>query len=140
MSLNLRKTLWNFHTRIYPRFLRFFYGMDVSLTAVISWKARLDKSINPKGIHIGNHSWVLDNADISAHDHCRKLKADTYIGNNSIIGINSVVLPGIRIGNHVVIGAGSIVTKDIPDNCIAAGNPAKVIKKGIMVNNNGQIT
>jgi len=39
-----------------------------------------------------------------------------------------VVCPGVHIGNNVVIGAGSVVTKDIPDWCIAAGNPCKVIR------------
>ena len=40
-----------------------------------------------------------------------------------------MLTPGVKIGNGVVIGAGSVVTKDIPDNCIAAGNPAKVIRE-----------
>ena len=41
---------------------------------------------------------------------------------------NSVVLPGVQIGDNVIIGAGSVVTKDIPSNSIAVGNPCKVIK------------
>lgn len=44
-----------------------------------------------------------------------------------MIGASSVVLPNVRIGNNVIIGAGSVVTKDIPDNVVCAGNPAKVI-------------
>lgn len=50
------------------------------------------------------------------------------IGDNVWMGGNSVVLPGVHIGNNVVIGAGSVVTKDIPDNVIAAGNPCRVIR------------
>lgn len=42
---------------------------------------------------------------------------------------NVVITPGAKVGNGVVIGAGSVVTKDIPDNCIAAGNPARVIRE-----------
>ena len=45
------------------------------------------------------------------------------------IGGNVVITPGVKVGNGVVIGAGSVVTKDIPDNCIAAGNPARVIRE-----------
>lgn len=51
------------------------------------------------------------------------------IGNNVWIGGNVVVLPGIKIGNDCVIGAGSVVTKDIPDGWVAVGNPCKGIKK-----------
>lgn len=51
------------------------------------------------------------------------------VGNNVWIGGNVVVLPGVKIGDNVVIGAGSIVTKDIPSNVVAVGNPCKVIKE-----------
>ena len=51
------------------------------------------------------------------------------IGDNVWIGGNTVICPGVRIGNNVVIGAGSVVTKDIPDWCIAGGNPCKVIRE-----------
>ena len=51
------------------------------------------------------------------------------VGDNVWIGGNVVVLPGVTIGNNCVIGAGSIVTKDIPDNSLAVGNPCRVIKK-----------
>ncbi len=50
------------------------------------------------------------------------------VGNNVWIGGNVVVLPGVKIGDNVVIGAGSIVNKDIPSNVVAVGNPCKVIK------------
>ena len=51
------------------------------------------------------------------------------IGDNVWIGGNTVILPGVHIGNNTVIGAGSVVTKDIPDWCIAVGNPCRVQKK-----------
>ena len=51
------------------------------------------------------------------------------IGDNVWFGGNVVVLPGVKIGNNTVIGAGSIVTKDIPPNVVAAGNPCKIIRK-----------
>lgn len=50
------------------------------------------------------------------------------IGDNVWVGGNTVINPGVHIGNNVVIGSGSVVTKDIPDNAIAAGNPCKVIR------------
>ncbi|MEQ8197220.1 MAG: sugar O-acetyltransferase [Clostridiaceae bacterium] len=51
------------------------------------------------------------------------------IGDNVWLGGNVVVNPGIHIGNNVVVGSGSVVTKDIPDNMIAAGNPCRVIRE-----------
>lgn len=52
-----------------------------------------------------------------------KIGADVWIGGGSII------LPGVTIGNQSIIGAGSVVTKDVPDHVIVAGNPAKIIRK-----------
>ena len=54
---------------------------------------------------------------------------EVTIGDNVWIGGNTVICPGVHIGNNVVIGAGSVVTKDIPDWAIAAGNPCRVIRK-----------
>ena len=54
---------------------------------------------------------------------------EVIIGDNVWLGGNTVVCPGVHIGNNVVIGAGSVVTKDIPDWTIAAGNPCRVIRK-----------
>lgn len=51
------------------------------------------------------------------------------VGDNVWIGGNTVILPGVNVGSNVVIGAGSVVTKDIPDWCVAAGNPCRVIRK-----------
>lgn len=51
------------------------------------------------------------------------------IGDNVWLGGNVVVTPGVHIGNNVVIGAGSVVTKDIPDNMVAAGNPCRIIRE-----------
>ncbi len=51
------------------------------------------------------------------------------IGDNVTIYANAVVAGGIKIGNNVTIGAGSVVLKDVPDNCCVAGNPARIIKK-----------
>ena len=50
------------------------------------------------------------------------------IGNNVFIGEDAMIMYGVTIGNNVVIGARSLVTKDIPDNCVAAGTPARIIK------------
>lgn len=51
------------------------------------------------------------------------------IGDNAWVGGNTIINPGVKIGCNTVIGSGSVVTKDIPDNVIAAGNPCRVIRK-----------
>lgn len=50
------------------------------------------------------------------------------IGDGSYIGINAVIVGNVKIGEHCVIGANSVVTKDVPDYCVAVGSPARVIK------------
>ena len=53
------------------------------------------------------------------------------IGSFSHLGTNSTILPNIKVGKNVIVGAGSVVTKDLPDNCVAVGIPAKIIKDNL---------
>jgi maltose O-acetyltransferase len=50
------------------------------------------------------------------------------IGDDVWLGTRVIILPGVKIGSHAIVGAGSVVTKDVPEWCIAGGNPAKVLK------------
>lgn len=88
-------------------------------------------------VHIGNYCMIGPNVLISTVGHplspkMRRAKMaqakPISIGNDVWIGGNCTILPGVTIGNNVIIAAGAVVAKDIPDNCIAAGVPAKKIK------------
>lgn len=59
------------------------------------------------------------------YDHTN-ISKDITIGRNVWLGLNVIILPGVRIGDGVIIQAGSVVTKDVPDLAIAGGHPAKV--------------
>lgn len=104
--MNVRVLLWRYLVKAYPYYLWKIYGMDIGKNVKISWKAHLDKSINPKGIHIGDGTQVLNGAMVLSHDACRSLKKDTYIGKNCIIGVRSIILPGVTIGDSSVVAAG----------------------------------
>lgn len=88
-------------------------------------------------VKIGNNVLIAPNVGIYTAGHPIDLEMRKHvefgisitIGNDVWIGGNVVILPGVHIGNGCVIGAGSVVTKDIPDNVVAVGNPCKVIRK-----------
>ena len=110
----LRKKAYNVVTRLYPWFLKNVYGMDIGQDVIISRSAKLDRAINPRGIHIGEGTWILTEAMVLSHDHCRGLKADTYIGENCVIGVRSIIMPGVSVGNSCIVAACSVVTKNPP--------------------------
>ncbi len=115
------------------------YGMDIGNNVKISRNAILDRSRNPQGIHIGDNSMLTGFVTMLAHDHCRNILTDTYLGNNCFVGGNAFIMPGVKIGDHVVIGSCSVVTKDIPSHCMVVGNPARIIRTGVVLNDDCQI-
>ncbi|MGM9900016.1 MAG: acyltransferase [Bacilli bacterium] len=95
----------------------------------------------PYLITIGNHVRINSGVMFFTHDGgvwvLRDLKEELNdidlfgrisVGDNVHIGTNAIILPGVHIGNNCIIGCGAIVTRDIPDNSVAVGVPAKVIE------------
>lgn len=113
-------------------------GMDIARSARISVGTHLDK-VNPKGIHIGDETYTTSGSIIFTHDFCRGIHKDTYIGKQCFIGANAIIMCGVKIGDNVVVGSGTIVTKDVPSNCIVAGNPARIIKEGVQTGKFGKL-
>ena len=89
------------------------------------------------GVKIGKNSLISKNVIIETHDHefdpkSAPMYRSLVIGENVWIGMNSTILSHVeKIGDNAIISAGAVVTKDVPDNCIVAGVPAKIIKSKI---------
>jgi acetyltransferase-like isoleucine patch superfamily enzyme len=79
--------------------------------------------------HLGHYTFIMDNGQHDVVRHWELPKSDPVIIEDHVwIGSKAVILPGVRIGCNAVIGAGSIVTKDVPPQCVVAGNPARVLR------------
>jgi len=78
--------------------------------------------------HPVNPQERLSKSDDGSFSFWKAFTAPVTIGSNVWIGGGSIILPGVTIGDNTTIGAGSVVTKSIPANCVAVGNPCKVIK------------
>lgn len=89
-------------------------------------------------IYIGDYTMIGPNVVIATGGHPLlpelrekgyQYNAPVHIGRNCWLGAGVIIVPGITIGDNVVIGAGSIVTKDIPDNVLAVGNPCRILRE-----------
>jgi maltose O-acetyltransferase len=91
-------------------------------------------------ISIGDDCIIAPDVFILAHDASTINQTGFYkigrvtIGCRTYIGVSTIILPGVSIGQDVVVGAGSVVTKDIPNNSVVAGNPARVISSNLEFN------
>ena len=86
-------------------------------------------------ITIGSGTWIGPNVGIITSNHDiynlekHSMPQNVIVGEKCWIGMNSVILPGVVLGDHTIVGAGSVVTKSFPDgNCLVAGSPAKIVK------------
>ena len=79
---------------------------------------------------LGHHTLILDNNEHGVEDRdTPPPSAPVTIEDHAWIGSRVIILPGCSVGHHSVVGAGSVVTKDIPANCLAVGNSARVVRQ-----------
>ena len=112
-------------------------GVKIGKNCMVSLRAKID--VRRGKVIIGDDCTITFGCIILSHDrsemHIHPQSSGEYttvIGKNVYIGVGSIILPGVSIGDNSVIGAGAVVTKDIPACVVALGNPAKVTKKILM--------
>lgn len=101
--------------------------MNISYKAKMSFGVKLDKT-NGKGIIIKDGAFLAYGVIVLTHDYVRGIYKDTIIEENTFIGVNSIIMPGVKIYNNSIVALEPLVTKDVPENSIVAGNPTKVIR------------
>ncbi|WP_339060441.1 acyltransferase [Tepidibacillus marianensis] len=108
---------------------RTFLHMEIGEKSAIALMVMMD-TMFPERIHVGDNSIIGYNTTILAHEYLLNeyRLGDVYVGSNVMIGANSLILPGVTIGDYSIVGAGSVVTKDVPPHAFVAGNPAKLIR------------
>lgn len=99
----------------------------------VKYHNSLVDSLAPEFVEIGDNFISAPGSIILAHDASLLIQYREYrvqktiIGNDVFLGANAVILPGVNIGDGAIVGAGSVVTKDVEKNTVVAGNPAKQI-------------
>lgn len=110
-------------------------GLSIGNRSQLGHNARIGQYVTIKDdvimgpdIVIMANSHAFDDLNIPINQQGSLPIRPVIIGNNVWIGTRAIILPGIHVGDGAIIGAGAIVTKDIPENAIVAGNPAKIIR------------
>lgn len=114
---------------------------NIHPNVVLKRNLNLDR-VDPKGITIKSGCLIASGTTILCHEHVYRNPDDfdlpllkpVEIGERTFVGVGATILPGVTIGDDCIIGAASVVSKDIPSGCLAVGVPAKVIRSNLKMN------
>lgn len=113
-------------------------NVSVGTHSIVEKNSQIEKNVRihsnvyiPENCYIQEHAWIGPNAVFvnDPHPPCAKCMRGPEIGSYSKIGANVTILDHVKIGANVLIGAGSVVTKDVPEGCVYVGNPAKYLMR-----------
>lgn len=108
-------------------------GNNVGMSSTVIWAHK--EVVIGNNVKIGGNCTIID-TDSHSIDYIKRRSASTdwgvaksiVIEDDVMLGMNTIVLKGVTIGARSIVGAGSVVTKKLPPDCMAAGNPAKIIR------------
>jgi maltose O-acetyltransferase len=137
-SINQLRRLRLLLTGLRRRWLQWRTGLVIHPSCSISLSSRFLPH-QPGGVTIGADTLIAFKTLIDARDLASGEVRPIRIGERCFIGGGSMVLPGVTIGNEVIVAAGAVVATDVPDRCIVAGTPARIIRRDIEVGRFGRL-
>lgn len=126
INITLRHLILGARVNVYRK----IWGMKIGAGTLVSLKAKLDKT-RPELLIIGKDTYIAFGASILTHDMSRSVAKEVQVGDRCFIGANAIILPGVKIGDEVLVAAGAVVTKSIPSKTLVGGNPAKILRSGL---------
>lgn len=118
--------------------LRHLGGVDVQPSTSVSLSSRMIAG-RRGSIRVGADTLVAFKTLLYTRDPRTGEDRPIRIGERCFIGGGSTILPGVSIGDEVIVGAGAVVFEDVPPRCIVGGNPARILKRDIVVGRYGRL-
>ena len=137
-SINQLRRLRLLLTGLRRRWLQWRTGLVIDPSCSISLSSRFLPH-QPGGVVIGADTLIAFKTLIDARDLATGEIRPIRIGERCFIGGGSMIMPGVTVGNEVIVAAGAVVADDVPDRCIVAGTPARIIRRDIEVGRYGRL-
>lgn len=140
LAIRIRSTIWLLPAWFSPSSaLRVAFhrarGVRIGKNVEIGYFVIID-NLYPEAVVIDDDVTISARSTLLAHDEARayaqgapELRGSVHVGRGAFVGVHCVILPGVTIGERAIVGAGSVVTRDVPPRTTAVGVPARVISE-----------